>query len=471
VTAAPSTHSGEVAAQNGAITKIRRRLLPYLLLLYAIAFLDRVNVSYAKPAMSAAIHGYSASYGWVAGIFFIGYVLFEVPSNLAFRRFGARRWISRIMISWGAVASLTAAFSTPDSIGAVRFVLGVSEAGFFPGVALYLTLWLPRREMARAFAVFICAQVVSGIVGAPVSGVILDHVHWAGLASWRWLFILEAAPAVLLGVLTWRVLPADPSEARWLSDAEREWVLSATAAERRVLPASTHDGMWSVFRNPQAAVLAIADLLLVIGAFGLTFYLPSIVASFGHMSNTKTDLLSAVPLAVGGVAMLVNGWHSDRVRERPMHVGAAAAVGAAGLLLLAHSRSPSVSLIALSLAAVGAYGYISAYWPLPSSVLPEAAAPVGLAAINSVGSFGGFLGPYLVGWLSNGSGASSDGVSATALYVLAGSFLTAVVVLLVFRVVPDRWYLVFPRHRIHHARGQTTDRLTEQSAQQEAEEW
>jgi ACS family tartrate transporter-like MFS transporter len=458
-------------APSATIAKIRRRLLPYLLLLYAVAFLDRVNVSYAKTAMASSIHGYAASYGWIAGIFFIGYVLFEVPSNLAFRRFGARRWISRIMISWGAIASLMAAFSTPDSIGAVRFMLGVAEAGFFPGVALYLTLWLPRREMARAFALFIFAQVLSGIVGAPVSGVILDHAHWAGLASWQWLFILEALPAVLLGILTWWVLPADPSEARWLSAAERDWVLRSTASERQLLTVAVRGGAWSVFRNPWAAVLAVADLLLVLGAFGLTFYLPSIVASFGHMSYTKSDLLSAVPLAVGGVAMLANGWHSDRVGERPMHVCAAAVIGAAGLLLLAHSGSPGVSLVALSLAAVGAYGYISAFWPLPSSVLSEAAAPVGLAAVNSVGSFGGFLGPYLVGWLSTGTSAGSDGVSATALYVLAGSFLAAGVILTFFR-------LVYRNASTEHSRGTGSalaDGLLvaqrERSAPQEAEEW
>ena len=421
--------------ERSTLRTVRRRLLPYLLLLYAVAFLDRVNIGYAKTAMSADVPGFDAAYGLLAGIFFVGYVLLEVPSNLALRRFGARRWISRIMISWGVVAALTGVCSSTTGIGVVRFLLGVMEAGFFPGVALYLLSWLPRRELAAAFAVFISAQAISMIFGAPVSGLILDHVHWFGVEPWRWLFVLEGLPAVLLGIATLWLLPDGPGQARWLTAEQRGWITDTIARENAARPRPAA-GTWSVLREPRAILLALTDFLLVIGAFGVTFYLPSIVQAFGKgISYTQSSLLSAIPFAVGTIAMYVNGWHSDRTGERPLHVAAAAVIGAAGLVLLAGTSNPAVALIALSLAAIGAYGYISAYWVLPASVLSDQAAPVGLAAINSVGSFGGFVGPYLVGFISaTGGAAGLGGVSPAALYTLAGSFVLAAVLLVGFRL-------------------------------------
>ena len=432
--------------RRAALTKIRRRLLPYLLVLYAVAFLDRVNIGYAKTAMERDIAGLHALYGFLAGVFFIGYVLFEVPSNLGLRRFGARRWIARIMISWGAVAALTGVCSTPASIGVVRFTLGVMEAGFFPGIALYLTLWLPRRELARAFAVFISAQVISMIIGAPVSGLILDHIHWAGVESWRWLFVLEGIPAVVLGVITLVFLPDSPSEARWLDAKEKDWITTTTAQETNSDRTSLTAGTWAVFRNPQALCLALIDLLLVLSAFGLTFYLPAIIESFGTgISHTESTLLTVIPFTVGGVAMFLNGWHSDHTRERSYHVALAAVIGAGGFVLLASAASMGTSLLALSLAAVGAYGYISVFWVMPATVLSKNAAPVGLAAINSVGSSGGFFGPYLVGFISaDTASVQHGGVSSPALYVLAASFLVAALLLVGFKRVEQRTAYMAP---------------------------
>lgn len=420
---------------RSALRKIRRRLLPYLLVLYAVAFLDRVNIGYAKTAMDHDIKGFNAAYGLLAGIFFVGYVLFEVPSNLALRRFGARRWIARILVSWGIAAAATALCTSTAGVGTVRFILGIMEAGFFPGVALYLMSWLPRRQLAGAFAVFISAQPISLMIGAPISGVILDHAHWFGWDTWRWLFVLEGLPAVLLGAVTWWYLPDGPRDARWLRGDERDWIIDTLAAEEAARRGVADPGVWSVFRNPRAMLLAVTDLLLVLGAFGVTFYLPVIVRSFGtDVSYTRSSLLTAVPFAVGAVFMLLNGWHSDRTGERPYHVVAAAVVGAAGLIWLAGTDSPTLSLVALSLAAIGAYGYISAYWALPAGVLSENAAPVGLALINSIGSSGGFFGPYLVGFISaHAATTQRGGVSAPALYTLAASFLLSAVLLAVFR--------------------------------------
>lgn len=436
-----SDSSAAASVGRSALRKIRRRLLPYLLVLYAIAFLDRVNIGYAKSAMESDIAGFGAAYGLLAGLFFVGYVIFEVPSNLALRRFGARRWLARIMVSWGVVAMLTAAFSTPSGIGVVRLLLGVMEAGFFPGVALYLTRWLPRRELGSAFAVFISAQVISLILGAPMSGLVLDHIHWLGLDSWRWLFIIEGLPAVLLGLSVLRLLPERPENARWLTRSERDWITTTISSEQAAVGARSPAGTWSVLRNPRAILLAVIDHVLVLGAFGVTFYLPAIVQSFGDTSYTMSSLLSAIPFSVGGIFMLLNGWHSDRTGERPYHVAGAAVIGAAGLILLATTTDPALSLVALSLAAIGAYGYISAYWVMPASVLSDTAAPVGLAAINSVGSFGGFVGPYLVGFIgAHAASTRSSGISPPALYTLAGSFLLGAVLLVVFKAGESRQF-------------------------------
>jgi MFS transporter, ACS family, tartrate transporter len=322
----------------------------------------------------------------------------------------------------------------------VRFTLGVMEAGFFPGIALYLTLWLPRRELARAFAVFISAQVVSMIIGAPVSGLILDHIHWAGIDSWRWLFVLEGVPAVVLGVVTLRFLPDSPSEAKWLDTKEKDWITTTIAQEINSDRTPLVGGTWGVFRNPQAICLALIDLLLVLGAFGLTFYLPAIVESFGNgISHTESTLLTIIPFTVGGVAMFLNGWHSDRTGERSYHVALAAVIGAGGFVLLTRTASMEASLLALSLAAVGAYGYISAFWVMPVTILSKNAAPVGFAAINSVGSSGGFFGPYLVGFISGDTASTQrGGVSGPALYVLAASFLVAALLLVGFQRVEKR---------------------------------
>lgn len=430
----PKLANTPVDPERAALTKIRRRLLPYLLALYVIAFLDRVNIGYAGTAMEGDIPGFHTEYGFLAGIFFVGYILFEIPSNIALQKFGARRWIARIMISWGAVAMLTAACDTPSSIGIVRFTLGAMEAGFFPGIILYLTFWLPRRELARAFAVFISAQVVSMIIGAPISGLILDNISWAGIDSWRWLFILEGLPAIIFGAFTHRFLPDDPSDARWLDDREKSWITTVIAGEAAIIRSRLPDHLWAVFRQPRAILLALIDFLLVLGAFGLTFYLPSIVESFDHrMSNTETTLLVVIPLTVGCVAMFVNGWHSDRVGERPYHVALAAMIGAGGFLFLANTTSMVTSLIALAMAAIGAYGYISVFWAMPTVVVPGRAAPIGLAAINSVGSSGGFVGPYLVGLLSGDTAiAHRGGVSVSALYALAASFFVASLLLIGF---------------------------------------
>jgi ACS family tartrate transporter-like MFS transporter len=426
--------------ERSALRKIRSRLLPYLMVLYVVAFLDRVNIGYAKNAMGEDIAGFNAAYGLLAGIFFAGYVLFEVPSNLALRRFGARKWIARIMVSWGLVAAATGLCTSTTGVGAVRFVLGVMEAGFFPGVAFYLMSWLPRRHLAGAFAFFISAQVVSLIIGAPLSGLILDHIHWGGLDTWRWLFILQGLPAVLFGVITWYYLPDGPRQARWLNAAEQDWLARTLAEEEASQRAHTASGTWAVLRSRKAMLLAVTDLLLVLGAFGVTFYLPVIVQSFGDgLSYTESSLLTMIPFAVGGIFMLLNGWHSDRTGERPYHVAAAAVVGACGLMLLANTTSPATSLVALSLAAVGAYGYISAFWALPATVLSETAAPVGLAAINSVGSSGGFFGPYIVGFISAQAVTTQrGGVSGAALYALAASFVLGAVLLMGFRRVQRR---------------------------------
>ena len=398
-----------------ALARTRRRLIPFLFLLYIVSYLDRINVGFAALQMNEAL-GFSARvFGMGAGIFFLGYVLFEVPSNLALERFGARRWIARIMISWGLASAAMMFVQGPASFFALRFVLGVGEAGFFPGMILYLTYWFPAAERARAVAQFMTATAIAGVVGGPVSGALLSLDGLGGLAGWQWLFVVEGLPAVLLGFVVRRFLTDRPEDAEWLPPDERAW-LSARMREEREERARAHPiGVGSVFASPIVWRLALLYFSLVIGLYGISFWLPQIVRGFSGLGDFEVGLVSAVPYLVAAAGMVWVATHSDRTGERRWHVAAPALIGMFGFLASAYASAPVPALVALSVAAFGIWGAVGPFWAMPTSFLHGPAAAAGIALINSVGNVGGFVGPYALGWAREATGSFRGGILVLAL--------------------------------------------------------
>jgi ACS family tartrate transporter-like MFS transporter len=420
------------SVESTTIRKVRWRLLPYIGLLYVIAYVDRVNVSYAELDMKKDLAIKAAAYGLVAAIFFIGYFLFEIPSNVILHRVGARKWMARILVSWGIIAAATGFVHGVGQLYAARFLLGVAEAGFFPGMVLYLTYWFRAREQARAFAFFMLAQPIAFIVGAPTGGFILDHVHWAGLQGWRWVFILQGIPAVILGIVTFFYLTDRPRHAHWLSGEERDWLEGEIGREREEKQRKHQISQWQALRNPRVLHLTAIYFTIVLGFYGLNFFLPTIIKQIDpKYSNTNVGLMAMIPYIVGGVAMVLNGWHSDRTLERKYHTIACTVISAIGLVGVAAFRHNAPLAIAfLCVVAIGNFGYIAPFWALPALFLSEASAAVGIALINSFGNLGGFFGPYIVGQKASETNATKG------LFILAASFLAATVLLTLLRAEP-----------------------------------
>ena len=385
-------------------TKAAWRLIPFLGLLYVANFLDRVNVGFASLTMNRDIGLSAEAYGFGAGIFFIGYFLCEVPSNLILERVGARRWIFRIMLSWGLVSSAMAFARGPVSFCALRFLLGLCEAGFFPGIMLYLTYWFPQSSRARFNGLFLAAIPISSVIGSPISAAILGLDGVRGLHGWQWLFLLEGVPSCLLAfaVLAW--LPDGPLQAKWLSAEEKALVTSALDEG-----APPRENVWRALRDPNVWMLAAADFGIVLGTYGLVLWLPQIIRGMGY-SDFRTGILVAVPYAASLIAMLLWSRSSDARGERIRHIVIAAATGALGFILAAAVPSDTMRIVCLSIAAVGIYCTLTTFWTLPSSFLRGSAAAGGIALVNSIGNLGGFVGPYLMGWLKQTSGGFGLGL-------------------------------------------------------------
>ena len=420
------------SVESATIRKVRWRLLPYIALLYVIAYVDRVNVSYAELDMKRDLAIKAAAYGLVAAIFFIGYFLFEIPSNVILHRVGARTWMARILLSWGIIAVATGFVHSVGQLYVARFLLGVAEAGFFPGMVLYLTYWFRAREQARAFAFFMLAQPIAFIVGAPTGGFILDHVQWAGLQGWRWVFILQGIPAIVLGVVTFFYLTDRPRQAHWLGAEERDWLEGEIAREHEEKQRKHQISQWQALRNPRVLHLTAIYFGIVLGFYGLNFWLPTIVKQIDpSYSNTNIGVIAMIPYVVGGVAMVLNGWHSDRTLERKYHTMACTVIAAIGLIGVATFRhNAALAVTFLCIVAVGNFGYIAPFWALPALFLSEASAAVGIALINSIGNLGGFFGPYIVGQKASETNATKG------LFILAASFLAATVLLALLRAEP-----------------------------------
>lgn len=412
-----------------ASRKVRRRLLPFLIVCYFVSYLDRVNIGFAALTMNADLGVGPEAFGFVAGIFFLGYCLFEVPSNIALARFGARIWIARIMITWGLVSMAMAFVSGPASLALARFLLGVAEAGFFPGIIYYLTRWVPAGERAATVSAFMAAVPVSALIGAPVSGFILEaFAGTGGLKGWQWLFILEAAPAVVLGLAALAVLKDHPRDAGWLTREEADALCAAIASEDGARRQTEAISLRQALTRPRVLALSVVYFGIVAGLYSLTFWTPQIVKAFG-LSNRATGAVAAIPFLAGALVMYPWGRSSDRRAERVWHVALPSFVGAAGLIAGTFATQPVWAMAALVVAALGIFAALPTFWTLPTALLPGAAAAAGIALINSIGNVGGFAGPYAVGWLK---GAGLDTPSAVAA-ISALMFLSGVVALIAGR--------------------------------------
>jgi ACS family tartrate transporter-like MFS transporter len=408
--------------EKRTIAKVSLRLVPFLIICYFVAYLDRVNVSFAALTMNKALGLDSTAFGLGAGVFFLAYFVFEVPSNLLLERFGARKWIARIMLTWGLLSGLMAFIppiatatgsSTTSVFYTIRILLGAAEAGFFPGIIFYLTLWFPAIYRARIIGYFMAAIPLSSVIGAPVSGLLLNMDGAAGLAGWQWLFILEAVPALLLSVVVFFYLTDRPAEAHWLAPEERAWLAGRLEAERRLREASKSFSVWQALGDTRVLLLACVYFGVVASNYGLSFFLPQIVRDFG-LSFTVTGFVTAIPYAVGTIGMVWWGRRSDRMRERKEHVGLAALVAGAGIAASTLIADPTGKMIALSIAGFGIFAVLPVFWTLPTAFLSGAAAAGGIAIINSIGNLAGFVGPYVMGTIKDATGSFTVGLLAIA---------------------------------------------------------
>lgn len=405
--------------------KVRRRILPFVFILFIIAVLDRNNIAFAALTMNRELGIDSQQYGFIAAMFFPGYILFEIPSNLLLYRFGARRWIARILISWGVVAILTGFVQTATHLYGARFLLGVAEAGYFPGILLYLTYWFRQRELGHTIALFFTANAVANIIGAPVSGWILDHVHWFGLPSWRWLLILEGLPAILGGILTYFLLPSRPAEATFLSPEERTWLTTALVGEAHD-KGTGHVTAGQALRNRRIWHLTATYFTLVIAFWAVTFWMPQLLKDLSvGRSNTNLGVLVMIPYLAALASMIVVGRRSDAKLERRYHAAVPMMIAALAFVLMATSSSGSLvfALVLWCVVASCIYSVFGPFWALPSVFLTGSSAAAGIAFINSLGSVGGFVGPYAIGAVIKKTGSARGGLLFVAMTLVISAML------------------------------------------------
>ncbi len=417
--------------QARTVSKIRRRILPYVFLLYIVAFLDRANVAFAKINMSADLGFSEAAFGFGAGIFFIGYFLLEIPGALIVERWSARKWIARILFTWGLCTVLVGFVRTPPEFYAARFLLGCAEAGFFPGIIIYLSHWFPREERAKAIAGLIMGVPVSQVIGSPLSALILQ-LNWFGLAGWRWVFILEGLPAIILGFVTLRYLTDRPRQAQWLEPDEREWLQSTLDAERA--RKNTGLSIWQTMRQRNILLLAFAQSCANIGTYAYQLWLPTLIRNASLATVTWATALTAVPFAAAVIGLRVVSRSSDRSGERRWH--AAIPLWLAGFFFFLSGRPEqpaALILLWLTLTGLVAYAWPPPFWSLPTTILGDSAAATAAGFINSIGNLGGFVGPYVVGVL-----LTSGYAMPTAMAFVAAGFGLAGALVMAIRLSPSQ---------------------------------
>jgi D-galactonate transporter len=411
--------------EKRTMDKVTWRLVPFLMLCYFIAYVDRVNISFAGGPMSKDLGLTSAAFGGAAGIFFIAYFFFEVPSNLALDRFGARMWIARIMLSWGIIAGAQAFVTGELSLNIIRLLLGAAEAGFFPGVIFFLTLWFPAAYRARIIGWFMFAIPISTVIGSPISGFILNLDGVAGLHGWQWMFLIEALPAILMTFAVLSYLTDRPKEAHWLTSQESQWLQDRLDAERAN---RERHGAMSWLRSmldPRVIALGFVYMGCNIPQYGLSFFLPQIIKSFGDLSNVQVGFITALPYLVGAIGMLIWGWHSDKTAERKWHAVIPLGVIVVSLAAAAVMPTPTTKMIFLCTAGFGFFSVLPVFWTLPTTFLSRAGAAAGIAAVNSIGNLGGFFGPKVFGWLKD----TTHGDFASLMFLAVCAIIGAIIVL------------------------------------------
>jgi MFS transporter, ACS family, tartrate transporter len=410
--------------EERVIRKVSWRIVPFVALCYFVCYLDRVNVGFAALTMNKDLGFTATVFGWGAGIFFFGYFLFEVPSNLALERFGARLWIARIMLTWGVLSAAMSLIWNETSFLFVRFLLGAAEAGFFPGIILFLTYWFPAAYRARMVGRFMAAVPISTVIGAPLSGLILGLDGVWGLRGWQWLFICEGVPTVLLGLVVMFYLTDGPHKAHWLEADERRWLTDRLLRERMVREAHAKHSLWQALKHPRVLVLSLVYFGNAAANYGLGFWLPTIVKNFG-ISNLETGFVTAIPYVIGAFSMVLWPLLSDRMQERKWNTALAFLVTAAGLAASTWFPNPVQKIGILCICAIGLFAIAPLFWTLPTAFLSGTAAAGGIALINSIGNLAGFVAPYMMGYLKDTTGSFSAGLLA----VSALPFLSFILVL------------------------------------------
>jgi ACS family tartrate transporter-like MFS transporter len=412
------------------LRKVTLRLIPFLFVLYIVAWLDRVNVGFAALQMNSDLGFSSAAFGFGSGVFFLGYCLFEVPSNLVLHHVGARRWIARIMMTWGAISVGMIFVRTTLPFYILRFLLGAAEAGFFPGVIYYLSHWYPEAQRARAIAAFMAAVPVSGVLGGPLSGGLLSMNGRFGLAGWQWLFLVEGVPAILLGLIVLAYLTDRPEMAHWLSSTEKDWLERRLAAERDSRGTAHSIGIASALTNPTIWQLGIIFLLAAIGFYGYSFWAPLVVKSLTGSSDLAVGIVIGLISAVTIIFMLLNSTHSDRTDERPWHVSVPLLIMGAGFFGCALLRQPILAVLSLALVPIGHCAAYGPFWAMPSRFLTGAPAAAGIALVVTIANVGGFLGPTVIGAMKD-----RFGTDAPAFILLAACAIVAALLALGLRRV------------------------------------
>ncbi len=417
------TNDSALSFEEATYRKVAWRLIPLLLVCYVVAYLDRVNVGFAKLQMMDELKFTDTVYGLGAGIFFIGYFLFEVPSNVILHRIGARVWIGRIMITWGLLSAGMMYVTSPTMFYVMRFLLGVAEAGFFPGIILYLTYWYPAQRRGRITAMFMTAIALSGVIGGPLSGAIMKHAHGiSGLSGWQWMFVLEGLPSVFLGVLVILMLKDRITDAHWLTDDEKALLVRNISAEE----ASKEDhNFLAVMGSGRVWLCAAIYFSYVMGLYGVSFWMPSIIKAMGYADPLDIGMISAIPYSVSVVVMLLVAKSADRSGERRWHVAIPGLLGALGLAMsVVWAKEPVLAVAALTVGLSGIMATLPLFWSLPTAFLAGAGAAAGIALINSLGNLSGFASPYAVGWLKDATGSTDTGVYLLACGMVVGALLT-----------------------------------------------
>ncbi|MGQ3380896.1 MFS transporter [Priestia endophytica] len=423
----------EPSLEKRTIRKVTWRIIPFVFICYIISYIDRANLGYAALEMNKDLALSSEVFGFASGIFFIGYFLFEVPSNVMMQRFGARVWIARILVTWGILAVITGFIQSAMHLYILRFLLGVAEAGFFPGIIMYLTFWFRSKERATTIALFTAAIPVSYIIGAPLSTWIMDSINWMNISGWRWMFILEGLPAVILGVVTYFYLTDSPKNAKWLKIEEKEWLIQELKKDTESRKDVKHLGIMKAMINPKVLFLSFIYFVYQTGSLGVGYWMPQIIKGFSDtLTNIQIGLIATIPYIGATIGMIFWSRHSDSKGERRLHSAMPLLLASIGLVGAGLTGNPYLAILLITLSLTGMYSFKAPFWALPSLFLTQSTASIAIASINSVGNLGGFVGPYTIGIIN---GATHD-IKVGLLFL--SSLLLISFLMVLFMKVDDR---------------------------------